>query len=365
VLLLYVKGSEWTWNPTHTPYDQEYVESHYRFIEEGTGRRYRKDNLTAAKPGGDTSYEWNGARPYSGRYWAYSKERMQQFEDKGLLIYTRTGMPELKRYLDEMPGVPLLDLWTDIDAINSRAAERLHYPTQKPLSLLVRIISSSSNPGDVVLDPFAGCGTTVDAAQKLGRRWIGIDITTLAVDLIDVRLRHAYSESIRTTYDIVGIPKDLAGATALFAKSPFEFERWCVMLVDGQPNEKQVGDRGVDGVIRIPTNSKGGSDRVLVSVKGGASNPGHVRDLIGTVESQRAAMGIFICLREPTRGMLEAAEHSRIYTYPVTNRAYPKVQILTVAELLDGKRPDMPTSLLPYFQAQRRLVPEQRRRPPR
>ena len=120
VLLLYVKGSEWTWSTTYTPYDQEYVGSHYRFIEDGTGRRYRKDNLTAAKPGGDTSYEWNGARPYSGRYWAYSKEGMQQFEDKGLLIYTRTGMPELKRYLDEMPGVPLQDLWTDIDASTSR-----------------------------------------------------------------------------------------------------------------------------------------------------------------------------------------------------------------------------------------------------
>jgi hypothetical protein len=245
------------------------------------------------------------------------------------------------------------------------ARERLGYPTQKPLALIERIIDASSNKGDVVLDPFAGCGTAIEAAQKLGRRWAGIDITTLAIDLIDARLRHTYSESIRTTYDIVGIPKDLAGATALFAKSPFEFERWCVTLVDGQPNEKQVGDRGIDGVIRIPTNSKGGSAKVLVSVKGGASNPGHVRDLIGTVESQSAAMGIFICLREPTRGMLEAAEHSRIYTYPVTNRTYPKVQILTVAELLDGKRPDMPTSLLPYFQAHRQLVPEQLRRPPR
>ena len=291
---------------------------------------------------------------------------MREAYDKGLIVQTKPGrVPRFKRYLDEQRGKAWGDVWTDIPPINSRAAERLGYPTQKPLRLIERILALSSGPNDIVLDPFAGCGTTIDAAQKLGRRWIGIDITTLAVDLIDARLRHAYSESIRTTYDIVGIPKDLAGATALFAKSPFEFERWCVMLVDGQPNEKQVGDRGIDGVIRIPANSKGESEKVLVSVKGGASNPGHVRDLIGTVESQGAAMGIFICLREPTRGMLEAAEHSRIYTYPVTNRAYPKVQILTVAELLDGKRPDMPTSLLPYFQAQRwPNVPEQRR-PPR
>ena len=265
VLLLYVKSNILTWNSIYTDYSQEYIESHYRFVEEGTRRRYRKGDLTAAKPGGDTSYEWKGVRPYQGRYWAYSKAKMQEFENEGRLVYTRTGMPEYKRYLDEMPGVPLQDVWIDVDPINPRAAERLGYPTQKPLALLERIVASSSNPDEVVLDPFAGCGTAIDAAQKLGRRWIGIDITTLAVDLIDARLRHTYGEKIRETYEIRGIPRDLDGAKTLFEHSPFEFERWCVMLLDGQPNEKQVGDKGIDGVIRFPLDKKN-SGRILEPV---------------------------------------------------------------------------------------------------
>jgi DNA modification methylase len=379
VLLFYTKTDDYTWNQQYGVYSDAYIK-HKFSKEDPDGRRFQDVLLTG--PGvckGDSGLSWREHNPTDGgRHWAIpsflvtdgivsatgtTQDRLDELDEKGRIYWTRTGNPRVKYYLEEAQGMPQQDVWTDIPPINSQAAERLGYPTQKPLVLLERLIASSSNKGDLMLDPFAGCGTAIDAAQKLGRRWSGIDITTLSVDLIDARLRHTYSESIRKEYDIVGIPKDLAGATELFAKSPFEFERWCVMLVDGQPNEKQVGDRGVDGVIRIPTNSKGGSERVLISVKGGASNPGHVRELIGTVESQRAAMGIFICLREPTRGMLEAAEHSGIYTYPVTNGAYPKVQILTVAELLDGNRPDMPTSLLPYFQAQRRLVPEQRRRP--
>jgi len=353
VLLLYVKSNILTWNSIYTDYSQEYIESHYRFVEEGTRRRYRKGDLTAAKPGGDTSYEWKGVRPYQGRYWAYSKAKMQEFENEGRLVYTRTGMPEYKRYLDEMPGVPLQDVWIDVDPINPRAAERLGYPTQKPLALLERIVASSSNPDEVVLDPFAGCGTAIDAAQKLGRRWIGIDITTLAVDLIDARLRHTYGEKIRETYEIRGIPRDLDGAKTLFEHSPFEFERWCVMLLDGQPNEKQVGDKGIDGVIRFPLDKKN-SGRILVSVKGGKTGPGDVRDLGGTVQSRKAAMGIFVCMQNPTKGMKEEASHSGNYTYPVNNQAFPRVQIITVEELLNDKRPSMPNTLLPYFQAQRR-----------
>jgi DNA modification methylase len=256
-----------------------------------------------------------------------------------------------KYYLDEGAIPP--DFWIGIQQLNREAAERLGYPTQKPLALLERLIAASSEPGDVMLDPFCGCGTSVDAAQKLGRKWIGIDITTLAVDLIDARLRHTYGEQIRGTYEILGIPRDQAGATALFKRSPFEFERWAVMLVDGQPNEKQVGDRGIDGVIRIAIDAKGNSEKVLISVKGGATNPGHVRDLLGTVESQRAAMGVFISMNTPTTRMLEAANHSGIYKH-VDGRSYPKIQIITIVDLLDGKRPQIPATLLPYFQAVKR-----------
>jgi hypothetical protein len=176
---------------------------------------------------------------------------------------------------------------------------------------LERIIAASSNEGDVVLDPFCGCGTTIAAAQALNRRWMGIDVTYLAIDLIRNRLRGLYGDDIEATYHVDGIPADEDSARALFAASPFDFERWAVSLVDGTPNEKQVGDRGIDGVVRFPLDAKGGVGRALVSVKGGKMlNPGMVRDLIGTVQAQRAEMGLLLTLERPTRGMKEAARHS-------------------------------------------------------
>jgi DNA modification methylase len=350
-ILFYTKGSDWTWNTIYTPYDQSYIDSHYRFIEEGSGRHFRKGDLTGAKPGGDTSYEWKGVYPYKGRYWAYSREKMEEFDAAGQLIYTKSGMPELKRYLDEMPGVPLQDLWTDIDPINAQANERLGYPTQKPVTLMERIVASSSNEGDVVLDPFCGCGTTVDAAEKLHRRWVGIDVTYLAVDLIRKRLRHTYGDEIESTFEVHGIPTDLAGAHALFDENPFDFERWAVSMVDGQPNEKQVGDKGIDGRIRFHAD-KDKLGTMLVSVKGGKQvAPTMMRDLVGTLDQHKGEMGLLILLAEPTKGMTEIADHSGTYEVPMTGTSYPRVQIITVAELLAGKRPQMPTAILPYIQA--------------
>lgn len=213
VLLCYKKGNEWTWNPVYTDYDSDYVEDFYKFTEEDTGRRYRKGDLTAAKVGGDTSYEWRvkrpaggewkadlddewsepkegweyrGVPPYRGRYWAFSHENMRELEREGRLVYARTGMPQYKRYLDEMPGVALQDIWTDIRPAPRR--ERTGYPTQKPIALYERIIEASSNPGDVVLDPFAGCATTPIAAERLGRQWVGMDIWDEAYRTVLTRL---------------------------------------------------------------------------------------------------------------------------------------------------------------------------------
>ena len=352
-ILMYTKSNEHTFNQIYLPYSQEYIKDKFSYIEPETGRRFQTVSMLG--PGGSAKgnpfYEVLGV----SRHWRFSKAEMDRLIQSGRVYQSKPGMvPRQKYYFDEGKGVELQSLWTDIDSINSRAAERLGYPTQKPIALLERIITASSNPGDIVLDPFCGCGTTVDAAQKLKRRWIGMDITTLAVDLIDARLRHTYTEGIRETYEILGIPKELAGAHALFERSPFEFERWCVMLVDGQPNDKQVGDKGIDGTIRIPIDARGSSHRVLVSVKGGATNPAHVRELVGTVESQRAAMGLFICMKKPTSAMYDAANHSGLYTYPANNKNYPRVQIITVEDLLHDKRPNLPTALLPYFQARRR-----------
>ena len=358
VILAYQKSSEAKWisAASFTAYDEANLDAKtlgkYR-QRDADGRRYELKDLTGPNdPRPNLTYEIMGVT----RRWRWSRERMEQAIRDGIVIQPRPGaVPRVKRYLDEQRGKPLGDVWGDIAPLNSQASERLGYPTQKPLKLLHRLIELTTEPGDVVLDPFCGCGTTVDAAQSLSRRWIGIDVTTLAVDLIDARLRHTYGERIRDTYEILGIPRDIAGALALFKRNPFEFERWCVMMLDAQPNEKQVGDKGIDGVLRFPIDAKGNSDKILISVKGGATNPGHVRDLVGTIESQRAAMGIFVSMIPPTKGMADAANHSGTYNHPANGQRFPKVQIVTVQELLDRKRPQMPTTLSPYFQAQRRF----------
>ncbi len=341
-LLFYTKGAEWTWKPVYLPFDRAYVEQFYRHIEPGTGRLYRVDNLTAAKPGGDTSYEWHGVKPYANRYWAYSRANMEQFEADGRLIYSKSGMPQYKRYLDEMPGVPLQDLWTDIGAIGASANERLGYPTQKPLALLERVIRSSSNPGDVVLDPFCGCGTALVAAQKLGRRWLGIDVTYLAIAVMKARLRDTFG--IETP--VLGQPTEVEGARA-FAASPegrYQFQWWALALVDATPVgglQKKGPDRGIDGVITF-TNEAGKLESVLISVKSGHVDSAQVRDLKGTVEREKAAMGVFVTLEDPSKEMKLEATTGGVYHSALWDRDYPRMQIVTIADLLAGKKPVLP-----------------------
>lgn len=252
-----------------------------------------------------------------------------------------------------MPGVPAQNLWADVPPINNRSREALGYPTQKPVALLERILAVSSNEGGVVLDPFCGCGTTIDAAQGLRRRWIGIDITFIAVDLIEKRLRYRFGEGVHATYTVHGIPRDLGGARALFRHSPFDFERWAVSRVNAQPNEKQAGDRGVDGVARFYIDRKT-TGRLLVSVKGGKTvTPQYVRELIGTVETQKAQMGVLVTMAEPSPGVLDAVNHGGTYTWPANNMVFPRIQVITIRELLSGARPRAPLLSLPYIQAAR------------
>ena len=310
VILFYAKGEPWHWQEQFTPYEQSYIDNFYRHTELGTNRKYRLSDVTSNRPGG--SYLWKGKSPPGHRYWGYGEETMNEFEETGRLVYSKNGIPSYKRYLDEMPGQLLQDVWTDIPPIAAHAAERLGYPTQKPLALMERIITASCPTNGVVLDPFCGCGTTVDAAQKLGRRWIGIDITYLAVDLIRKRLRHGFGPDIEASYQVHGIPTDMPGAEALFNENPFDFERWAVSLVDGQPNEKQVGDKGIDGRIRFYAD-KDKIGTALVSVKGGKQvGPTMMRDLVGTLDQHKGDMGLLILLHKPTRGMTEVADHSGI-----------------------------------------------------
>lgn len=352
-ILFYAKSNKHTFHTEMQDYGEEYVASKYRYVEEGSNRLYRLDNLTgpggAAK--GNPAYEVMGIT----RYWRYSQEQMAKLIEEGRVIQTKPGtVPQYKRYLDEMPGVSLQDIWTDIDPINSRAAERLGYPTQKPLTLLERIIRMSSNEDDLVLDPFCGCGTAVDAAQRLKRRWIGIDITYIAVDLIEKRLQHTFGSSISETYEVHGIPRDIEGAKALFQHSPFDFERWAVSQVGAEPNEKQVGDKGIDGVARFFTDAKGAIGRMLVSVKGGKTvTPQFVRDLRGTVEREKAQMGVLIMMGKPSRGVTDEVNHGGTYTWPANNTSYPRLQVISIEELFEGIRPKTPTLNLPYIAARK------------
>lgn len=283
-------------------------------------------------------WEYKGVRPYKSRYWAYSKENMREFAAEGRLRHTYDGMPEYKRYLDEMPGVSLQDLWTDISPIIAGTEERLGYPTQKPIALLERIISASSNEGDVVMDPFCGCGTTIYAAQKLKRQWLGVDITHLAVALIERRLKDSFSGII---YEVHGVPKDAAGAIALAEHDKHEFQKWIVATIGGQPYRggKKGMDRGIDGYLHFRDADKK-PQMAIISVKGGGIKSGDIRDLKGTIEREKAVIGIFLSLHPATREMEREAASAGFYE--TGGRKFPRIQILTAAQVIDDRRPQVP-----------------------
>jgi site-specific DNA-methyltransferase (adenine-specific) len=339
VLLYYSKSDEPRWNPQYLPHREEYIKSHYSNIEEGTGRRYTLgDCLNPNKDRPNLTYEWQGLT----RVWRWTREKMQAYHDEGRLIYTRTGMPRFKRYLDEMPGTPITSVWTGIFPINSQAQERLGYPTQKPEALLERIIQASSNEGDVILDPFCGCGTAIAAAQKLGRQWIGIDVTHLAITLIKHRLQDSFGSGVK--FKVVGEPEDVAGAQALAESDPYQFQWWALGLVGARPVEQKKGaDKGIDGRLYFHDEGPGGDTKqIIFSVKAGGTGAAHVRDLRGVIEREKAAIGVLLTMEGPTKPMRKEAASAGFYLSPWDQRQYPRLQIYTVGELLEGKRPDLP-----------------------
>jgi DNA modification methylase len=347
ILLYYTKSDDFTFNTQFTQYDEDYVKNFYKYIDKD-GRRYRLSDMTG--PGGaskgNPSYEVLGIT----RYWRYSQKTMGELIAQGRVVQTAPGnVPQQKRYLDEMLGVPLQNIWIDIQPIQAQSTERLGYPTQKPLALLERIVAVSSNPGDIVLDPFCGCGTAVAAAQKLGRNWVGIDITHLSVALMQARLKRDFELEAGKDYQVEGTPEDFGGAQYLFDADAFQFQFWIVGMIGAQPygatgnskKGKKGGDTGIDGVYYFRTPGGEKLEKVIVSVKGGKNlNPSMVRDLVGTVEREKAAMGILLTLYPPTKGMYDDAAKNGLYKYG--NAGIQKIQILTVEDLFNGKQPDLP-----------------------
>lgn len=297
-ILFYAKNSsKQTWTQLYTALSSEYSDAAYRYKDDD-GRRYRLSPLTG--PGGaekgNPVYEWNGHT----RAWRIGQAKMQAMHDAGQLVYSKTGYVSKKLYLDQSKGTPVQTMWTDISSLSGSMVERMGYPTQKPIALMERIVSASSNPGDVVLDPFCGCGTTIHAAQKLSRKWIGIDITHIAISLIEKRLK-AF-DGIR--YIVHGSPQDAAGAAALAEADKHQFQLWAVSRIDGaQPFKggKKGADGGIDGLVYFKPDGKM-IERAIVSVKGGGTvGVGMVKDLIATVNREKAKIGIFITLTKPTK----------------------------------------------------------------
>jgi DNA modification methylase len=340
IIYFYSKGNEFKWNEPKEPHSEKYVEDKYRYSDDD-GRRYMLDNMTSPNPRPNMMYAWKGfAFPPKG--WRYSEETMAELDREGRIWYPThpdgsldtTKRPRLKRYLDEMEGGAMGTIWTDISPINSQARERLGYPTQKPLALLERIIEASSSEGDLVLDPFCGCGTAVHAAEKLKRRWIGIDITHLAISLIEKRLRDAFPN---IAFEVIGAPEDYEGAVDLARRDKYQFQWWACSLVNAQPyqGKKKGADRGIDGLIFFRDDNQP-PKKIVVSVKGGESvTVAMIRDLRGVLEREKAELGLFVTLAEPTQPMIAEAAAAGFYHSKAYNQDWPRIQILTVRGLLD------------------------------
>ena len=353
IIFLYGKTDSVTWHQGFVPLDESYIKCTYRYVDEETGKRFTTTPLTG--PGGaekgNPVYEWNGHT----RAWRYSRQTMQRLDQEGRLYYSKTGYPRRKLYLDESQGVPIQDMWSDIYSLSGSNSERLGYPTQKPEALLERIIEASSNEGDVVLDPFCGCGTAVAAAKKLNRQWIGIDITHLAVALMKNRLKTGYGLVPGKDYSVVGEPVDVGSARALAEQDRFQFQYWAMSLLEALPkgDEKKGADRGIDGVVHFVDGPKREMQKAIVQVKSGKVSSPHIRDLKGTMEREKAALGLFITLGKPTREMGKEAVSAGFYHSELWQRDYPKVQIRTVGELLAGKGFEMPSPSPNYKPAPR------------
>ena len=351
VLMLYSKREAFTWNPVHQEYGEDYIETFYDHTD-ADGRRWAREDLTGAgvTEHGDTGQPWRGIDvSKKGRHWAYATVELERFDREGRIHWPRkrTGMPRLKRYLDEQPGVPLQDVWTDIRPIHNLADERMGYATQKPLKLLERIVQVSTNEGNVVFDPFCGCATTLEAAHNLRRQWIGIDIAIHAIKRVArIRLTDRCGLVEGTDYEIKGVPRNLEGAQDLWTRDKYHFQKWAVEQVDGFVTTKRTADGGVDGRLYFAVPDSTDLKSMVIEAKGGKNVDITVVRALGDVLRRDEALLAGLIMLEPSgptkernfrRLMAEAGD------LDVLGVKYPRMQLLTVAQILEGERFLTPT----------------------
>ncbi len=328
IVLFYSKSSNNKFNRIYLPYSDDYIKKKFIY-KEPDGRVYR-------------------LQPKGTR----TNESIEKLRKEGRVVESKTGYIQIKFYLNDMPGVAVDDVWIDVKDIRTTQKESLGYPTQKPLALLERIIKASSNEGDVVMDPFCGCGTAVVAAEKLGRKWIGIDITHLAISLIKKRLLDHFPD---VKFQVIGEPESVEAAKALAEQSKFQFEAWAVSLLGGQPyKSKGGGDRGVDGLLYF-MDFEGKFHRIIIQVKGGHYTLESVQRLKATMDTEGAPLGVLIALKKPTKGMLSYAASLGKWKMPGSQKEYPVMQILTIEDYFNGVRPDLPDTSATLKKAKREI----------
>ena len=349
LILFYAKDNKsTTWNPSYRSYDEDKVNQQYSLVDE-EGRRYQLTSLlnpNQNRP--NLTYKFKGVT----KVWRWTKERMLEEDAKKRIIVPKSGkgIPRYKRYLDEQEGIPVDDFWDDIKFVTGN--ESLGYPTQKPKALLERIIKASSNEGDVVLDGFCGCGTTIDAAEGLHRKWIGIDISPIAISLIKRRLHHTYKKGL-TEFEVRGTPTDEQSAQRLWKENAFAFQDWWITEFEAFSATfgTKGADKGVDGIALYAMDNKDTTARVAFQVKGGEKVQSKDIDaLLGAIEKHKCDMGVFLTTAEPTKPMLDTVAGAGFVKLP--GFEFPKLQILTLKEFFAGKRPKLPSTNITFKAAQ-------------
>ena len=361
-ILYYVKGKTFTWNQQYKPHDSVYVNKMYRYVEPVTNRRYRLDNLKGAElRNGDSGAPWRGIDPSdTGSHWAVpnaalsesvkllsTQDKLDFLEDIGRIYWPAAGkIPSYKRYLDEMHGTPIDTIWGDIKSIGSNAKERMGYATQKPLALMERIIKASSNPGDLVVDPFCGCASTIEAAHGLDRKWIGIDIAIHAVKRVArIRLNERLGLVEGKDYTIEGIPSNVEGAQDLWNRDKYHFQKWAVEQVDGFVTAKKTADGGIDGRVYFDVRGERALQSMVVEVKGGRNvNIADLRALKGVLDNDEALLSGLLVLHPLGERKLRNFNQfmAGAGSLNIDGSSYPRMQILTVAEILEGNRFETP-----------------------